>query len=85
MPAANQLEVPAVVDIAAAHGVTPAQALIQWQWALGIPTNPRSMNKQHMMDNLAAYDFSLNQTEIRILSGQPQVYCSIFPTFYECA
>ena len=85
LPAANQLDAPLVVDIAAAHGVTPAQVLIAWQWALGVPTNPRSMNQQHMIDNLNAFTaLTLNQTEIRLLSSQPQAWCTE-DSYYECA
>ena len=50
----------------------------------GIPTNPRSMNRQHMLENLNAYGFSLNASEIHVLSSQPQVWCSI-DNYYECA
>ena len=28
-------------------GVSPAQVLLNWQWRLGIPTNPRSQNSSH--------------------------------------
>ena len=75
LPAANQLEHPDVVRIAAAHGVTPAQVLLAWQWALGIPANPRSTSAAHMADNLAAYTAGifLNQTEMDTLNSQPQV------------
>lgn len=81
LPAANQLEHPAVVAIAAKYGVTPAQVLIRWQWALGVPVNPRSMSAQHMADNLAAYTALpfLNQTEVNTLSSQPQVTCGMDP------
>ena len=83
---ANQLEHPDVLSIAAAHGITPAQVLLAWQWSLGIPANPRSMNKQHMMDNLAAYTLgiALNQTEMDTLNTQPQVTCEIDKSWYEC-
>jgi diketogulonate reductase-like aldo/keto reductase len=76
LPAANQLQDPLVVSIAQAHAATPAQVLLAWQWALGIPANPRSMNKQHMVDNLNAYSITLNQTEIHLLSARAQDFCS---------
>lgn len=87
LPAANQLQHPAVVAIAAKYGVTPAQVLIRWQWALGVPVNPRSMSAQHMADNLAAYAAlpSLNQTEVNTLSSQPQVTCDVDPKWCVCA
>jgi 2,5-diketo-D-gluconate reductase A len=76
LPAASQLQDPVVLQIAAAKGVTPAQVILAWQWALGIPTNPRSMSAQHMADNLAAYSVVLNQTEVHLLSTRPQDLCA---------
>ena len=83
---ANQLAHPAVLAIAAQHaGATPAQVLIAWQWALGIPVNPRSQNAAHMADNLAAYALTLNQTEVDTLSAVQQDLCSFDGDWYECA
>ena len=79
LPAASQLEDPVVLAIAAAHGATPAQVILAWHWALGVPTNPRSMSAQHMADNLAAYSLALNQSEIHALSTRPQNMCADDP------
>jgi len=76
---------PNVIKIAQAHGVTPAQVLLQWQYALGIPTNPRSQNTAHMKDNLNTYSFTLTADEITLLNSAAQDICLIDPTFYECA
>ena len=86
LPAANQLKHPDVLAIAAAHAITPAQVILAWQWALGIPANPRSQNQTHMAENLAAYTLgiSLNQTEMDTLNTQPQVTCELDPRWYEC-
>lgn len=73
LPVANQLNHPAVLAAAAAHGATPAQVLLSWSMALGIPVNPRSMNKQHMIDNLNALDaVTLTQSEMHALLAVPQ-------------
>ncbi len=86
LPAANELQDPVVTAIAAAHGITPAQVILAWHWALGIPANPRSMSPQHMAENLAAYSgISLNQTEVHLLNTRPQDMCSFDPDWYECA
>ncbi len=84
LPAANQLNDPVVTAIAARLGATPAQVILAWQWQLGIPTNPRSMNIAHMKENLAAYGLTLNQTEMHLLSTRPQDLCSIDPTWCAC-
>ena len=51
------------------------QALIAWQWALGIPTNPRTFSVAHMAENIKAVSGSIKLTpaEISSLSGAPQV------------
>ena len=71
--------------VAARLGAPPAQAILAWQWGLGIPTHPRSMNPQHLADNLAAYSFTLNQTEMHLMSTRPQDLCGLDASWYECA
>ena len=86
LPSSNELTDPVVTAIASSHAVTPAQVLLAWQWQLGIPTNPRSMNRSHMEENLAAYSaLTLNQTEMHLLNTRPQDMCSFDSSWYECA
>jgi len=40
--AATPLLDPLATAVAQAHGISPAQALLAWQWAEGIPVNPRT-------------------------------------------
>ena len=84
LPSPTQLEDPVVTAIAARHGATPAQVILAWQWALGVPTSPRSMNPSHMADNLAAYALTLNQTEVHLLSTRPQDLCQSDPSWCAC-
>ena len=81
---ATALVDPVVTAIAAAHGRSPAAVILNWLWALGIPTNPRTYNPAHMDDDLAAYNFSLNASEVGLLSSRPQSFCNI-DSYYECA
>lgn len=74
---------PLVSSIAAAHGVTNAQVLLAWQYALGIPTNPRTYNTTHMADNLASFEVVLAPGEVAALSSAVQDSCAIDPGFYE--
>jgi 2,5-diketo-D-gluconate reductase A len=76
---------PQVIKIAAAHKVTPAQVLIQWQYALGIPVQPRTQNAEHMRDNLNSFSFTLTEDEIKTLSTAAQDMCSKDGSWYECA
>jgi diketogulonate reductase-like aldo/keto reductase len=89
-PSPNQLQHPYVVSLASKYNVTPAQVLIQWQWQIGVPVNPRTVNPQHMLDNLNTYAIfqengGLNETEINTLFSQPQDFCDETNTWYECA
>ena len=76
---------PVVQRLASTHSRTPAQVLLQWQYALGIPTNPRSQNPEHMRENLNAFDFTLTSAQVNELSQRPQDLCVRDPGFYECS
>jgi diketogulonate reductase-like aldo/keto reductase len=69
------LQDPAVAKVAAAHGVTPAQAVLKWglQRAGGVVL-PRSTNPAHMRDNLAVLGmaWSLSDAEMAALAALPQ-------------
>ena len=74
------------MSITAAHApASAAQVTIAWLWSLGVPSNPRSMNATHMLENLNAFDaVQLTQDEMNQLSNRPVDYCSIDNSFYEC-
>ena len=76
-----------VTTIAAKHSISPAQVLLQWQWQLGIPTQARSQNRDHMAENIALYGLGimLSDDEMSSLNGAPQDLCSIDGSWYECA
>lgn len=79
------LKNPVVQNIAEAHNVTAAQVMIQWQWALGIPSNPRTSKEEHMLENLGSFNFALTNTELETLSNFTQVLCTEDPNYYDCA
>jgi len=81
----NLLNDPVLVQVAKKYKKTPAQVSINWQWQLGIVTNPRSMNRTHMIENLNAYDFTLSELDVKLLSSRPQDMCTMDPDYYECA
>jgi len=80
----TQLQDPVVLAIAQAHGRSPAAVLLNWLGQLGIPSNPRTYSRAHMDEDLSAYDFALNSTEVDLLSSRPQAWCSV-DNYYECA
>eukprot|EP01009_Symbiontida_sp_KSa7_P009378 NODE_775_length_778_cov_30.440329_g592_i0.p1 GENE.NODE_775_length_778_cov_30.440329_g592_i0~~NODE_775_length_778_cov_30.440329_g592_i0.p1 ORF type:complete len:217 (-),score=20.67 NODE_775_length_778_cov_30.440329_g592_i0:68-718(-) len=63
---------PVALRIAKAHNVTAAQVYINWQWHLGIPVNPRTMNTAHMREALTALDFSLTEQDLQALGSIKQ-------------
>jgi diketogulonate reductase-like aldo/keto reductase len=80
-PAHGLLADPAVVAVAAAHGVTPAQAALRWglQRTRGVVI-PRSANATHMAENMDVFGIELTDAEMAALAGLPQkkifsVYC----------
>ena len=75
-----------VLAIAAAHApATPAQVILSWLWAVGLPSNPRTMSPAHMADNLAAISaVTLTADEIAQLSTRPVDTCDVDSSFYEC-
>lgn len=79
------LEEPTIRQIAEAHGKTPAQVILNWEWNLGIPSNPRSMNATHMQENMGIYDWTLTAAEMKQMGAFHQDGCSIDGSFYECA
>jgi diketogulonate reductase-like aldo/keto reductase len=63
------LELPAVAEVAAAHGKSPAQVLIRWSLQLGNVVIPRSANPARIAENADVFDFELTAAEVETLSG----------------
>lgn len=83
---ANILDEPSVAAIAQARGMTRAQVHLAWMYKIGIATNPRSMDVQHMQENLQAPLLAdkLNDTDIMHMMAFPQDFCSLPDQWYEC-
>ena len=58
------MEEPTIQTIAARHGVTPAQVLLNWVVAKGASVIPKSVNPKRMQENLAAFDFTLGPEDM---------------------
>ncbi len=58
-----------VVDIAAAHEVTPTQVVLRWHVQLGSTPIPKSAHAQRQRENADVFDFALADGEIAALSG----------------
>jgi 2,5-diketo-D-gluconate reductase A len=68
------LDQPAVTDIAAAHGKTPAQVVLRWHLQLGFVVIPKSTHTERIQENFAVFDFALTDEEVAALSAltEPQ-------------
>ena len=53
-----------IVEIANAHGKTPAQVILRWQVQAGYVTVPGSANPEHIAENIAVFDFALSADEM---------------------
>ena len=63
------LSEPAVVTVAEAHGVSPAQAVLRWHTQQGLVAIPKSSSRERLEANLAVFDFDLSADEIRSLNA----------------
>jgi len=68
------LEEPIVLDIAKRLGRSPAQVILRWHVELGIATQPRTMNTDHMKENLDVFgdDWKLSDEDMAKLSNMKQ-------------
>lgn len=53
-----------VAAAAAAHGKTPAQAVLRWHLQKGFIVFPKSVRRERLEENLDVFDFELTDTEI---------------------
>ena len=65
------LQLPVVQNIAKANKITEAQAILRWQWQQGVVVNPRTLNTDHMKENLNIFNFSLSDDDMKQLSNIP--------------
>jgi 2,5-diketo-D-gluconate reductase A len=59
----------AVVGAAAAHGVTPAQAILRWQIQLDNVALPKSATPARQVENLDVFGFELTDAEVAAISA----------------
>jgi 2,5-diketo-D-gluconate reductase A len=59
----------AVTSAAAAHGATPAQAVLAWHLQRGRVVIPKTVNPERMRENLAATGLSLDEAELAAIDA----------------
>lgn len=58
-----------VNDVAAAHGVTPTQAVLRWHTQLGSTPIPKSATPARQVENADVFGFTLTDDELAAVSG----------------
>jgi len=65
----TNLKAKPLVEIADAHGVTPAQVVLRWHIEHGIPVLPRSSKPERVAANFDLFGFSLTPAEVARVDG----------------
>ena len=60
----KELNDPAVVAIAKAHGRTPAQVVLRWHVQLGCVAIPKTARPERVVENISVFDFALSADEM---------------------
>lgn len=63
------LEDPAVTALAEKYGRTPGQIVLRWHVQQGLVPIPKASSREHLAENLAVFDFALEDSEIAALSA----------------
>lgn len=63
------LQEPVIVEIAAAHAISPAQTVIAWHVARGTVSIPKASSQTHQQDNLAAASVVLDEAEVAAITA----------------
>ncbi|MEU2305466.1 aldo/keto reductase [Streptomyces misionensis] len=63
------LDDPAITDIAAWHGKSPAQVVIRWHLQLGNIVIPKSVTPARIRENLDVFDFALSEQEMTAIAA----------------
>jgi 2,5-diketo-D-gluconate reductase A len=65
----TNLRDPVLAEVAAAHGVTPAQVVLRWHLDHGIVVIPKSKSRERIEQNFDLFGFSLSDEELRRVDG----------------
>jgi 2,5-diketo-D-gluconate reductase A len=65
----TNLRDPVLVDIAAHHGVTPAQVVVRWHIDHEVVVIPKSATPERIAANFDVFGFSLADEELRRIDG----------------
>jgi diketogulonate reductase-like aldo/keto reductase len=77
------IENPRITDIAVRYSKTPSQILLRWSVQIGNVVIPKSLNPQHIEDNLNIFDFELTKEEVDAISALNANHRFVKPAFYD--
>lgn len=60
---------PVLLEIARKHGKTPAQVILRWNVQQGVIVIPKSVHRERMEENLAIWDFALDQEDMERIAA----------------
>ena len=60
----TRLRDPVLAEIAARHGVTPAQVVLRWHLEIGVTVIPKSARPERIEQNFDLFSFSLTPEEV---------------------
>ncbi|MFD3532646.1 aldo/keto reductase [Streptomyces sp. NPDC058664] len=60
---------PALAEVAARHGKSPAQVVLRWHLQLGNIVIPKSVTPERIRENIDVFDFALSAEEMDTLGG----------------
>ncbi|WP_044561693.1 aldo/keto reductase [Azospirillum sp. B4] len=63
------LDHPVLAEIARKHGRTVAQVIIRWHLDLGLGVIPKSVTPHHIRENIAVFDFRLDEADMARIAG----------------
>jgi 2,5-diketo-D-gluconate reductase A len=64
-----ELDDPAIVEVAQAHGKTPAQTIIRWHLQLGNVVIPKSVTPERIRENFEVLDFELSGEQMDAIAA----------------
>jgi diketogulonate reductase-like aldo/keto reductase len=63
------LKDPVIVEIAEAHGKSPAQVMLRWGVQHGRSVIPKSTKPERIAENIDVFDFELSADEMTAIDG----------------
>jgi diketogulonate reductase-like aldo/keto reductase len=80
---AKRLNDEALVKLSEKYHKTPGQILIRWNLQLGTVPIPKANQKEHLKENINAFDFEIENSDMKLLNGLNERYSSLGTLPYE--